>query len=68
MDSFNLFRSFHDKYSTNLTLDEKSVDGVLGTQTRGSRMVGAVKSTELWQHPYNSHLCMFVFQRNFVDI
>ena len=29
----------------------KSVDGVLGTQTRGGRMVGADESTELWRHP-----------------
>ena len=35
------------KYSTN----EKSFDGVLGTQTRGSMMVGADESTELWRHP-----------------
>ena len=33
----------------------KSVDGVLGTQTRGGRMVGADDSTELWLHPY----CLF---------
>ena len=29
---------------------EKSIDGVLGTQTRGGRMVGADESTELWRH------------------
>ena len=45
--SFGLFSFFsHDKYSTNI-LNEKSLDGVLGTQTRGSRMVGVDKSTEL---------------------
>ena len=38
----------HDKYSTNLTINYKSIDGVLGTQTRGGRMVGADGSTELW--------------------
>ena len=32
----------------NLTI--KSIDGVLGTQTRGGRMVGADESTELWWH------------------
>ena len=49
--SFCLFSFFsHDKYSTN-TVNEKSVDGVLGTQTRGGRMVGADESTELWRHP-----------------
>ena len=34
----------HDKYSTN-TINEKSKDGVLGTLTRGGRMVGADEST-----------------------
>ena len=49
--SFCLFSFFsHDKYSTN-TINEKSVDGVLGTRTRGGRMVGADESTELWRHP-----------------
>ena len=33
---------------------EKSVDGVLGIQTRGRRMVGADKITELWWP-----LCLF---------
>ena len=42
-----LFFSFfsHDKYSTN-TINDKSVDGVLGTWIWGSRMVGADKSTK----------------------
>ena len=30
---------------------EKRIDGVLGIRTRGRRMVGADKSTELWQPP-----------------
>ena len=47
---FILFFS-HDKYSTNLTINDKSIDGVLGTRTRGGRMVGADESTELWRHP-----------------
>ena len=47
---FNYFRSFH-KYSTNLTINYKSIDGVLGTWTRGSRMVDADESTELLRHP-----------------
>ena len=42
----------HDKYSTNLTINDKSVDGVLGTQTRGGRMVGTDDSTELWRQKY----------------
>ena len=50
---FCLFLFFsHDKYSTN-TINEKSVAGVLGTQTRGGKMVGADESTELWRHPIN---------------
>ena len=49
--SFCLFSFFsHEKYSTN-TKNDKSVDGVLGTITWGSMMVGADESTELWQHP-----------------
>ena len=32
---------------TNLTINEKSIDGVLGTQTRGGMMVGENESTEL---------------------
>ena len=31
---------------------EKSVDGVLGIQTRGRRMVGADKTMELWRPPH----------------
>ena len=30
---------------------EKSVDGVLGTRTRGRRMVGADEATDLWWPP-----------------
>ena len=49
--SFCLFLFFsHDKYSTNLTINNKSINGVLGNRTQGSRMVGADKSTELWRH------------------
>ena len=44
-----------DKYSTNLTINDESGDGVLGAQTWGGRMVGADKSTELWWHP----ICFF---------
>ena len=48
---FDLFSFFsHNKYSTN-TINDKSIDGVLGTQTGSSRMVGADESTELWWHP-----------------
>ena len=64
---FCLFLFFsHDKYSTN-NINEKSVDGVLGTRTRGSRMVGADESTELWWHPYMMDLELQTnnFDRNF---
>ena len=49
--SFCLFLFFsRDEYGTN-TINEKSIDGVLGTQTGGGRMVGADESTGLWQQP-----------------
>ena len=49
--SFCIFSFFsHDTYCRNI-INDKSVDGVLGTQTRGGRMVGADESTELWRHP-----------------
>ena len=49
--SFCLFSFFsQDKYGTN-TLNDKSVVGVFGTRTQGSRMVGTDESTELWRHP-----------------
>ena len=37
---------------------EKSVDGVLGTRTRGRRMVGADETTELWLPPEFISLCL----------
>ena len=50
---FCLFWFFsYDKNSPNLTINAKSVDGVLGIRTGGGRMVGAEKSTELRRHPY----------------
>ena len=39
------FRPFH---ITNQLQIEKSVDGVLGIQTWGRRMVGADETTKLW--------------------
>ena len=38
-------------YGINLTINDKSVDGVLGSQTRGGRMESADDSTELLWHP-----------------
>ena len=54
----------HDKYSTN-TINDKSIDGVLGTRTQGSRMVGAVESTELWRQPNSFSLQSKVFIRHY---
>ena len=34
-----------------MTLNDKSVDSVLGTRNRGVRTVGADESTELWRYP-----------------
>ena len=49
------FRSFpqhKDKYSTNFTINDKSIDGVLGSRTQGGMMEVADESTELWRHPF----------------
>ena len=55
---FCLFSFFsHDKYSKN-TINDKSIDCVLGTRTQGGMMVGADKSTELWRQP-DSHYSQF---------
>ena len=48
---FVLFSHHMDKYSINLTINEKREDGMLGSRTQGGNMEGADKSTELWQHP-----------------
>ena len=45
-----IFVLSYDKYSTK-TINDKSVDGVLGTQTQGGRNVGADEYTKLWWHP-----------------
>ena len=45
------FPQHKDKYSTNFTINDKSIDGVLGSRTRGSMMEVADESTELWRHP-----------------
>ena len=48
--SFCFFMSF-SRYNFNNT-NWKSIDGVLGMQTRGRRMVGADITTELWLPPF----------------
>ena len=45
---FVYFRSFLVTISIQI---EKSVDGMLGIQTLGHRMVGADETTELWRPP-----------------
>ena len=61
--SFGLFSFFsHDKYSINLTINDKSIDCLVGTRTRGSRMVGADESIELWRHS----TCKFKSFNNFL--
>ena len=43
---------FHHFLTTISTIQiEKSIDGVLGIQTQGRRMVGTDKTTELWRPP-----------------
>ena len=48
---FILFSHRMDKYGTNLTIIDKSIDGVLGSRTQVGRMEGTDESTELWRHP-----------------
>ena len=46
--SFCLFSFFSRyNYSTNLMINDKSIDGVLGSQSQGLRMIGSDKSTVL---------------------
>ena len=45
--SFRSFSQQKDKYSTNFTINDKSIDGVLGSRTRGGMMEGADESTVL---------------------
>ena len=56
---FVYFCYFHDTIS--IIQFEKSIDGVLGIRTRGRRMVGPDKTTELWRPPIIKLplLCMF---------
>ena len=49
---FSFFSQRKDKYSTNFTINDKSIDRVLGNRTRGGMMEDADKSTELWRHPF----------------
>ena len=46
-----LFVYFLPFHITNQLQIDKSIDGVLGIQTRGRRMEGADETTELWRPP-----------------
>ena len=46
-------------YSTSLTINDKSLDGVLGIRTWGGRIVGSDESIELWRHPYLLNIFLF---------
>ena len=64
---FRLFSFFsHDKYSTN-TINDKCIDGVLGTRTREHRMVGADNSTDLLRHPSCSFICRTRLDPSFTE-
>ena len=59
--SFSIFSFFsHGKNSTN-TINDKCLHDVLGTRTRGNRMVGIDESTELCRHPLNDTTLMNIF-------
>ena len=57
---FVLLSHCKDKYST-MTINDKSVDGVLESRTRGSRMESADESTELWKYPI-----MYMFDQSYI--
>ena len=70
---FVYFRYFHIPiHMTSIQFEQyklkKSIDGVLGTRTRGGRMEGADESTELWRHPIKNHLLWFGFISTFLFI
>ena len=48
---FSFFSQCKDKNSTNFTMNDKSIDGKLGSRTQGCMMEDADESTELWRHP-----------------
>ena len=53
---FSFFSQCKDKYSTNLTINDKSFGGELWSQTRGGRMQGVDKYTEFSRHPFSWNL------------
>ena len=57
---FVYFRHFLDTIS--IIQIEKSIVGVLGTRTRGRRMVGADETTELWLPPMQYSILQMMSQ------
>ena len=53
------------KYNTYAT-NGKTINGVLGIQTRDSRMEGADESTEIWRHQENNYFKIAYFLFNVV--
>ena len=64
---FVYFRSFHNANIAQIDCNDKSVDGVLGTQTRGGRMVGTDKSTELWRLLFPLPLQIYTYHYTLVQ-
>ena len=52
---FSFFSQCKDKYSTNLTKNGKSINGVLGTRTKDGRMEGFLAFN------VKCNLCVFIF-------
>ena len=65
---FVIFFPFTISTKTNILQCEydKSVNYMLGTQTRGSRMVGAEEFTELRRHPYLT-ISLHIFANNLLS-
>ena len=57
---FSFFSQCKDKHSTNLPLNDKIIDGGLGTRTGGGRMEGADESTDIWRPPDKPNTCRVV--------
>ena len=60
---FVYFRHFLDTIS--IIQIEKSIDGVLGIQTWGRRMVGADNTTELWRPPKWVFITLHITKQRF---
>ena len=58
---FVYFNSFHIANIAPHIINDKSIDDLLWTQTRGGKMVGGAESTELWRHPALLNVCATEF-------